>query len=207
MSALALSVIILGVRAQCLNLSPFPVPWGRLRAAAGMNAPAPPSLPHSARGVLVDRLPDAPTAGPLELPVVPREDRQRRKEMRPGGDHRFIGGSTHTLTASHEDSTVTRYTRGGLRLQLGPRGRGVWPPPWWPRPSWVPSSWAAEGGGRWGGPWARKGEASRLVREGTGVGGAGRPHSRDCNISNCLSTFVWLVSRISPARNISSTTV
>ena len=185
----------------------LPSPLGPSAGSSRYECPCPPIVPHSARGVLVDRLPDAPTAGPLELPVVPREDRQRRKEMRPGGDHRFIGGSTHTLTASHEDSTVTRYTRGGLRLQLGPRGRGVWPPPWWPRPSWVPSSWAAEGGGRWGGPWARKGEASRLVREGTGVGGAGRPHSRDCNISNCLSTFVWLVSRISPARNISSTTV
>lgn len=32
-------------------------------------------------------------------------------------------------------------------------------------------------------------------------------HSSDCSMSSCFSTFVWLVSRISPARNISSTTV
>lgn len=42
---------------------------------------------------------------------------------------------------------------------------------------------------------------------GRGEKPGGRPHSRDCSISSCLSTFVWLVSRISPARNISSTTV
>jgi len=32
-------------------------------------------------------------------------------------------------------------------------------------------------------------------------------YSRELYIVSCLSTFVWLVSRISPARNISSTTV
>ncbi len=32
-------------------------------------------------------------------------------------------------------------------------------------------------------------------------------YSKDCSMRSCLSTFVWLVSRISPARNISSTTV
>ena len=41
-----------------------------------------------------------------------------------------------------------------------------------------------------------------------GWGGAkGGLHSKDCNIRSCFSTLVWLVSRISPARNISSTTV
>ncbi len=32
-------------------------------------------------------------------------------------------------------------------------------------------------------------------------------YSKDCSMRSCLSTFVWLVSLISPARNISSTTV
>lgn len=32
-------------------------------------------------------------------------------------------------------------------------------------------------------------------------------YSSDCSMSSCFRTFVWLVSRISPARNISSTTV
>ena len=32
-------------------------------------------------------------------------------------------------------------------------------------------------------------------------------YSRDWSISSCLRTLVWLVSLISPARNISSTTV
>lgn len=41
-----------------------------------------------------------------------------------------------------------------------------------------------------------------------GWGGVkGGLHSKDCNIRSCFSTLVWLVSRISPARNISSTTV
>lgn len=143
----------------------------------------------------------------LELPVVPRRTGRGARTRGQAGTTGLLGAPRtrsrhHTRTARLLD-----YTQGGLRPQLGPRGRGVWPPPWWPRPSWVPSSWAAEGGGRWGGPQARKGDESRLVRGGTGAGGAGRLHSRDCNISNCLSTFVWLVSRISPARNISSTTV
>jgi len=32
-------------------------------------------------------------------------------------------------------------------------------------------------------------------------------YSNDPNINSCLSTLVWLVSLISPARNISSTTL
>lgn len=152
-------------------------------------------------------LTDHPThqrQGPWSCPWSPggQAEAQRHEARRGPQVYWGLHAHAHGITRGQHG-----YTRGGLRPQLGPRGRGVWPPPWWPRPSWVPSSWAAEGGGRWGGPRARKGEASRLVRGGTGAGGAGRPHSRDCNISNCLSTFVWLVSRISPARNISSTTV
>lgn len=69
-----------------------------------------------------------------------------------------------------------------------------------------PSSGAAEEGrGLLGGPRAWQG----VNRQVGPAGQAGRkpPHSRDCSISSCFSTFVWLVSRISPARNISSTTV
>lgn len=32
-------------------------------------------------------------------------------------------------------------------------------------------------------------------------------YSSELSVSSCLSTFVWEVSRISPARNISSTTL
>ena len=54
MSVLALSVIILGARARVSKSVTLPSPWGRLRAAAGVNAPAPTPLPHSAQGVFVD---------------------------------------------------------------------------------------------------------------------------------------------------------
>lgn len=44
--------------------------------------------------------------GPLELPAVPRQDRQRRKDTRPGGDHRFIGGSTRARSRHHTQRTA-----------------------------------------------------------------------------------------------------
>lgn len=64
--------------------------------------------------------------------------------------------------------------------------------------------------GSWGrgcGVGPRPGTGSEQAGEGEAGRGAVRPHSSDCSISSCFSTFVWLVSRISPARNISSTTV
>ena len=147
-------------------------------------------------------------AGHPELPLVPREDRQglKRHEARRGPQVYWgLHARTHGITRQRHGYSVHA---SGLHPQLGPRGRGGRPPPLWTRPGWMPSSGAAEGGGRWGGPRAWKGEGSRLDRgRDRGREGPASPHSSDCSISSCLSTFVWLVSRISPARNISSTTV
>lgn len=133
---------------------------------------------------------------------------QTRAQRQPdqAGPQIYWGLHTHTLTASHNNGTVTQDIKVASAIKVGPRGSGLQPPPIRPRPCWVlPLGQLRKGRGCWGGPRAWQG-VSRQVGP-AGWAGQKPPHSRDCSISSCFSTFVWLVSRISPARNISSTTV
>lgn len=90
--------------------------------------------PSPCRGVFVHRLTDTPMAGRFEgLQLL--DPTGQHSETQARRDHGFIGGSTHALTASHDNGTVTRFTRGGLRPQPGPEAVGCSPLPSGPGPA------------------------------------------------------------------------
>lgn len=64
--------------------------------------------------------------------MVPREDKGS-ETAGPGRTIGLLGVHTHTLTASHDNSTVTQDIKVASAVKVGPRGS----PPMRPRPYWV----------------------------------------------------------------------
>lgn len=109
---------------------------------------------------------------------VPGSPGRQTRVRQPGqaGPQVYWGLHTHTLTASHDNGTVTRDITVASAIHVGPRGSGFWPPPLWPRPCWVtPLGQLRKGGGCWGGPRAWQGTSRQ-------VGPAGRAGRRPASL-------------------------
>ena len=108
--------------------------------------------------------------------------------------------------ASHHNG-YSVHTRCSLPKAGAPGGL-VQSPALWPARNWIPASWAAEGGGFWWWvPGLERGRKQGGLGQAEDQEGLKCPRCRDGSLSSCVTTSIWLVSQISPAGDISFTTV